>query len=46
MLYQNRRYFLNHEGEMQTGWILWNSKWYYLNKDGTMKSCWHKESNK
>lgn len=32
----NKWYFFNKTGYMETGWVLWNGKWYYLKTDGDM----------
>lgn len=32
----DRWYYFNGNGYMQTGWIAWNSKWYYCGSDGAM----------
>lgn len=36
ILYSNKWYFLDNEGEMKTGWINDDGTYYYLNSDGTL----------
>ena len=45
-LYNNKWYFMNESGIMQTGWKLVNNKWYYLNTDGDMATDWKFINNK
>lgn len=34
----NKWYYFNESGYMETGWIYWKEKWYYCGEDGAMKS--------
>jgi glucan-binding YG repeat protein len=38
--YDNKWYFMDINGYMQTGWINQNGNWYYLNSDGIMQTGW------
>lgn len=38
--YDNQWYFLDINGNRQTGWLYESGKWYYLNKDGIMQTGW------
>lgn len=39
---ENKWYYLDENGVMQTGWIKLDNKWYYLNPDGSMATGWIK----
>lgn len=36
----DRRYYVQEDGSMATGWILHGSDWYYLGEDGSMQTGW------
>jgi glucan-binding YG repeat protein len=38
--YDNKWYFVDVNGYMQTGWLNESGKWYYLNSDGIMQTGW------
>ena len=42
----NKWYYLNAEGIMQTGWLQLNNKWYYLNAEGIMQTGWLQLDNR
>ena len=42
----NKTYYFDSNGYMQTGWITISNKKYYFNADGTMKTGWLTLSNK
>ncbi|NIB82803.1 N-acetylmuramoyl-L-alanine amidase family protein [Streptococcus pseudopneumoniae] len=47
MLDNGSWYYLNSNGSMATGWLLYNDSWYYLNSNGDMKVCqWFQVSGK
>ena len=38
-------YYLNSDGSMKAGWLLYGGKWYYLNTNGIMQKGWLISSN-
>ena len=39
-LIDNKWYYMNNDGIMQTGWLKYANNWYYLNSDGIMRTGW------
>lgn len=35
-------YFVNENGNIKSGWILYENNWYYINRDSTLKTGWYK----
>lgn len=33
-------YYLQSDGTIKTGWLMYNAKWYFLGSDGAMKTGW------